>query len=90
MTMRTYATTEEEAKDIIDGDKRFIFRTQKQFVKKGDVIGFRVVKSGKPVRNSIDARRYIVTSVSDAHHAPIDPGIILIGFREANYGTIYW
>ena len=82
MTIRTYRTSETEAKAITDNYRRFILRDEKQHVKEGDRISFCVMKEGKPVLNKIDKHNYIVTSVINEMQAPIRKGFILIEFRE--------
>lgn len=83
MTIRTYVTNEAEAKAITEEDRRFVFRNARQHVKKGDRIGFYVMKNGKTVPNKIEDYKYTVTDVTTDVQAPINKGYILISFKEA-------
>lgn len=82
MTMRTIKTTEEEANKILENKIRFIFRSDRDYFKEGDLIAFRVVKNLNPVLHKIDKRGYIVTAVMDYRDAPVVKGYQFIAFRE--------
>ena len=79
MTTVRVPTNEREANEIVKGDRRFIIRTEKLNIKKGDVLEFQLYKNMKPALNQINSRKYLVTIVED-WKMPTDTKII--GMRE--------
>ena len=82
MIIRTIKTNEAEADRILNGEIRFIFRSDKDCYTDGDVIEFRVIKNEKEVLHRINSRKYVVTAVMDCMQAPIEKGYMFIGFRQ--------
>lgn len=82
MTQYTIKTNESEVINLLDGSKRYIIRSDKDAMKKGDVIRFQLIKERKPVYHQISKRTYIVTMVDDFMTAPITRGCKLISFKE--------
>ena len=81
MTIKTIKTNDIEANRIIENKTRFIFRSDRDFFKEGDIIEFRVIKDGKEVIHKINSKRYVVTAVMDCMTAPIEKGFLFIAFR---------
>lgn len=81
MTVRTIKTNLREAEAICSNTLSVIFRSEKEYVKPGDVIQFLCMKDQKPVTHKINSKGYIVTRVYDAMTAPIVKGYQAITFR---------
>lgn len=82
MTIRTMKTNDAEANNILEGKIRFVFRSDKDCYREGDIIEFRVIKNRKEVLHRINSRKYVVTAVMDCMQAPIVKGYQFIGFME--------
>lgn len=80
MTQYTIRTSIEEADQIINGDKSFIFRGDQFKYGYGDRITFQVYKAGKMTRHPITKNKYQVTYVTA--EAPMENGWRAIGFRR--------
>lgn len=83
MTQYTIKTHEKEVQDILAGAKRYIIRSEKDAIKKGDILKFQLMKQQKPVYHQISKKTYKVTLVDDYLTAPIARGVKLVSFREA-------
>jgi hypothetical protein len=83
MTWLIVKTNEQEANEIYRGDKRFIIRSDKDVINKGDNMSFQVMKQGKPVYHLINKRLYEVTAIYDYLTAPIEKGYQFVGFKVA-------
>ena len=83
MTQYTIKTHDKEVQDILTGSKRYIIRSDKDAIKKGDMIKFQLMKQQKPVYHQISKKTYEVTLVDDYLTAPITRGAKLVSFREA-------
>ena len=83
MTQYTIKTNEDEVKAILNGEKRYIIRSEKDAIKKGDEIRFQLMKQQKPVYHQISKFKYVVTIVDDYLTAPIAKGCKLISFKVA-------
>lgn len=83
MTYYTIKTNETEAYEILNGDKRYIIRSDKDAVKAGDIIRFQLMKNQKPVYHQISRVPYVVTIVEDYLTAPIAKGCKLVSFKVA-------
>lgn len=81
MTIRTIKTNMVEATKIFEDKVRYIFRTDKEAIKEGDVIQFLCVKDKRPSLHQINNKSFVVTDVRDCMNAPIDKGVQIIGFR---------
>lgn len=82
MTQYTIKTNPSEADDIYRDIKRYVIRSEKDVIKRGDIIRFQVMKERKPVYHQIAKRTYEVTMVADHMTAPITRGCKLISFKE--------
>lgn len=78
---RTIKTNPREAQEILM-HRRFIFRSDKEFFKVGDVLQFMVIRNEKPALHSISNKYYLITSVDDCMTAPVQRGFKLLGIRE--------
>ena len=83
MTEYTFKTNMNEVDEILSGNKRYVIRSDKEAIKKGDIIRFQLIKSMKPVHHLITKRKYIVTMVDDYLTAPIPKGCKLVCFKVA-------
>lgn len=81
MTVRTIKTNPREADAICGNTLSVIFRSEKEFMKPGDVIQFLCMKEKKPVTHKINSKGYVVTQVYNAMTAPIVKGYQAITFR---------
>ena len=82
MTVRTVKTNMEEAAKILNDKVRYIFRSDKDSIKEGDIIQFLCIKNMKPALHEINNKSFVVTDVRDCMNAPIDKGVQIIGFRR--------
>lgn len=82
MTTYTIKTNEAEVGSLLDGSKRYIIRSDKDAIKKGDIIRFQLIKSQKAVYHQISKKAYEVTMVDDYMTAPIARGCKLVSFKE--------
>lgn len=80
MTQYVIKTSLEEADQIIEGNKSFIFRGDQLKYGYGDRITFQVYKAGKQTRHPIDSLKFKITYV--ATEAPVEKGWKIIGFRR--------
>ncbi len=83
MAIRTIKTSMEEAARILDDKVRFVFRSDRDFIKEGDVIQFLVIKDKRPVTmHRLNSKSFVVTDVRDRMNAPLEKGVQIIGFRR--------
>ena len=82
MTILTLKTNDEEKNALEKGDQSFVIRSDKYHVTRGDLIKFQLMKMGKTVASTLDAKMFMVTNVMDYHNAPIERGFQLINFKE--------
>lgn len=82
MTIRTLRTNDEEKNALEKGDQSFVIRSDRDHIKRGDLIKFQLYRLGKPVASTLDAKMFMVTKVMDYHNAPIERGFQLINFKE--------
>ena len=83
MTQYTIKTNEKEAGEILAGNKSYIIRSEKDAIKKGDIIRFQLIKNLKPVYHQVSKITYVVTMVDDWLTAPISKGCKLVCFKVA-------
>ena len=83
MTQYTIKTNEAESGEILNGNKRYIIRSDKDAIKAGDLIRFQLIKNMKPVYHQVSRVPYVVTMVDDYLTAPIAKGHKLVSFRVA-------
>ena len=83
MTQYIIKTNEKEAYQILNGDKRYIIRSDKEVIKAGDTIHFQLIKNQKPVYHQVSRVPYVVTIVDDYLTAPIARGCKLVSFKVA-------
>ena len=82
MTIRTLKTNDEEKNALIKGEQSFVIRSNREHIKRGDLIKFQLMKMGKPVVSQLDNMMFMVTKVMDRKNAPIEIGYQLINFKE--------
>lgn len=82
MTIRTLMTNEEECKRLEAGEQSFVIRSARDYITKGNLIKFQLMKNGKPVLNTIQKKLFIVTAVIDSESAPVVEGHQFISFKE--------
>ena len=82
MTIRTLRTNDEEKYSLEKGDQSFVIRSDRDHIKKGDLIKFQLYKLGKPVVSTLDKKMFMVTKIMDFKNAPIERGFQLINFKE--------
>jgi hypothetical protein len=82
MTEVMVYTNIDEVNDIYYGLKSHMIRTDKLWVKKGDIIRFRLVKNQKEIYHQINRKKYIVTLVETSRTAPIHRHNQIISFKE--------
>lgn len=80
MTAYDLKITEEEARNVMSGDKMFVFRSSQYQYYIGDTIRFHVVKNGHDKANAIDKAEFVVTYAD--REAPVEQGYTVIGFRR--------
>lgn len=80
MTTYEFKATEEEARDIMDHDKRFVFRSSNREYYLGDIVHFHVVKAGKMKPDPIERAEFEVVYASK--EAPVQSGFTVIGLRR--------
>lgn len=80
MTIYTIKIAENEADEVVKGNKMFVFRNADLGVKTGDEIVFSVRFRTKPRPHEIEKFRYVVTYASA--DAPVQKGFAVIGFRR--------
>lgn len=80
MTIYTIKITENEADEVVKGNKMFVFRNADLGVKAGDQIRFRVMFKTKPRPHAIEKYNYVATYAST--DAPIQKGFAVIGIRR--------
>lgn len=83
MVVRTLRVNENEAKLIHAGQKRFVFRSDKDVFSSGDYIHFMVWKNSKPMTDRGEEKSYVVTGTYDHGTAPLEKGFQIVAFREA-------
>lgn len=81
MTVRTIKTNLREAEAIYSNTVSVIFRSEKEFIKPGDIIQFLCMKDRKPAAHSINNKSFIVTRVYNWSTAPIVKGYQAVTFR---------
>ncbi len=81
MTVRTIKTNLREAEAIYSNTVSVIFRSEKEFIKPGDIIQFLCMKDRKPAAHSINGKGFIVTRVYNWSTAPIVKGYQAVTFR---------
>lgn len=81
MTTYILMTTENEADDIAEARKSFVFRDERYNFRIGDEISFQVIKAGRKVFHDIERMRFLVSYVTD--RAPLESGYKAVGFRRA-------
>lgn len=82
MTIMMIKTNEKEADRIIENKVRFMFRSESDNIREGDIITFRCIKAGKEILHKIGNKRYVVTGVMDHTTAPILAGYKFVAFRD--------
>ena len=82
MVVRTIKITSAEADKLLNNVISCVFRTDKEYIRAGDIVQFLVIKDTKPVLHQINSRSYVVTCVNDSANAPIDRGFQLISVRS--------
>ena len=82
MVVRTIKTNTIEADNIMDNKISFIFRSDKECIKEGDVIQFLCVKDKRSTMHRINNKSFVVTVVLDSMTAPLVAGYQMVGFRK--------
>ena len=82
MTEITIYTNSDEVNDVYENLKRYLIRSDKIKVKKGDVINLRLIKNQKEVYHQINRKKYLVTKVEDYKDVPIYWHNQIISIRE--------
>lgn len=81
MTWLIVKTNEKEANEILNGNKRFFIRSDRDVINKGDNITFQLMRNGKSVYHPVGKKLYEVTGTYDYLTAPVQKGWQLICFR---------
>ena len=84
MTERIVKTNDKEANQILNGEKTYFIRSDKDLYQIGYIIRFQNMRLAKPVYHQIQRIKYEVTQVDNWQTAPLKKGYQLISVRECN------
>ena len=82
MVVRTIKTNVNEADSLLNNKISFIFRSDKDCIKEGDIIQFLCMRDRRSVLHRINNKSFVVTRVMDSMTAPLLKGYQVIGIRQ--------
>jgi hypothetical protein len=83
MIERIVRTNDAEASKILNGEKTYFVRSDKEVYKIGYAIRFQNYKQAKPVYHPISKVKYVVSNVDNFQTAPVERGYQLISVRAS-------